>query len=191
MVKGRATIAAAVLAGFLATGPAAAENSSVYTKVDLAACREVPPDADDPLQSGVWWCDGYRGLPVYVMEGDLRFFVSYGEQAPDEPAARITLPSFNHIGDTIEWRLGPDGAAIATILRFYTDSGDGGPEGQTLVITKLGGAGQVCHLGYVDARLNPDANAIAREVADNASADFDCTREQAWYYGLDGNDAEE
>ena len=50
---------------------------------------------------------------------------------------------------------------------------------------------QFVHLGYVDARLNPDANAIAREVADNASADFDCTREQAWYYGLDGNDAEE
>ena len=118
MVKGRATIAAAVLAGFLATGPAAAENSSVYTKVDLAACREVPPDADDPLQSGVWWCDGYRGLPVYVMEGDLRFFVSYGEQAPDEPAARITLPSFNHIGDTIEWRVAfvvPVGVTSVTV----------------------------------------------------------------------------
>src|SRR5690606_28981549 len=124
------------------------------------ACREVPPDPDDPLQSGVWWCDGYRGLPVYVMEGDLRFFVSYGERAPDEPAARTTLPSFNQIGDTIEWRLGLGGDAIATILRFYTDSGDGGPEGQTLVITKLGGPGQICHLGYVDARLNPDANAI-------------------------------
>ncbi len=67
---------------------------------------------------------------------------------------------------------------FATILRFYTDAGDGDPEGQVLVITRLGGPGQVCHIGYVDARVNPDANAIAREVADNGAADFDCGRDQ-------------
>jgi hypothetical protein len=171
--------------------PAAAENLSAYTKINLAECREIPPAPDDPLQSGAWWCDGYQGMPVYVSEGDLRFFVSYGETAPDELAAKTTLPSFNHIGETIEWRLTPDGKPFATILRFFTSPGDGAPEGQVLVITKLGGPGQICHLGYVNARANPDANAIAREVADNGAADFDCSRENALEFGLSGDEVEE
>lgn len=190
MVKVGAAVATGLIAGLLAT-PAAAENTSAYTKIDLTGCREIPPDPDDPLQSGTWWCEGYGDVPVYVMEGDLRFFVSYGEGAPAELAARTTLPAFNHIGETIEWRLGPDGVPFATILRFYTDSGDGGPEGQTLVITKLGGPGQVCHFGYVDARTNPDANAIAREVADNGAADFDCGRETPLQFGLTGDEVPE
>lgn len=171
--------------------PAAAENSSAYTRIDLAACREIPPEPEDPLESGAWWCDGYEGVPVYVSEGDLRFFVSYGPTARDELAAMTTLPSFNHIGETIEWRLTPDGRPFATILRFFTNSGDGGPEGQVLVITKLGGPGQTCHAGYVDARTNPDANALAREVADNGAADFDCGRETALHYGLSGDEVDE
>ncbi|HET7714559.1 MAG TPA: hypothetical protein VFK86_02930 [Bauldia sp.] len=186
-----ATIGLSLALTVLVATPAAAANSSAYTKINLAACRPIPPAPDDPLQSGAWWCDGYGGISVYVSEGDLRFFVSYGDSAPNEPAARTTLPSFNRIGETIEWRLGPDGKPFATILRFYTSSGDGAPEGQVLVITKLGGPGQVCHLGYVDARTNPDANAIAREVADNAAADFDCSRENAPHYGLSGDEVPE
>jgi hypothetical protein len=171
--------------------PAAAGNLSAYTKINLAECREIPPAPDDPLQSGAWWCEGYEGVPVYVSEGDLRFFVSYGDNAQDELAAKTTLPSFNHIGETIEWRLTPDGKHFATILRFFTSPGDGAPEGQVLVITKLGGPGQVCHIGTVDARANPDANAIAREVADNGAADFDCGRDSSLQYGLSGDEVEE
>jgi hypothetical protein len=165
---------------FAAGAPAPAEdagpNASAYTQLDLAACRAVPPDPDDPLESGAWWCTGHRGIPVYVAEGDLRFFVSYGEGAVDEPAAATTLPAFNHVGGTIEWRLAPGGEPVATILRFHTDPGDGGPKGQVLVVTRLGGGGQVCHAGYVDALATRDANRVARAVADNA-ASFDCTRD--------------
>jgi hypothetical protein len=175
----------------LAAIPAAAENLSAYSKINLDACRAIPPDPDDPLESGAWWCDGHAGIPVYVSEGDLRFFVSYGESAPDELAAKTTLPAFNHIGETIEWRLAPDGAPFATILRFYTSTGDGAPDGQVLVITRLGGPGQICHLGYVDARTNPDANALAREVADNGAETFDCDRETALQYGLSGDEVPE
>jgi len=193
MGKFRGAVGLSLLLPILAAGPAAAENASAYTKIDLAGCRAIPPDPDDPLESGAWWCDGYGGIQVYVSEGDLRFFVSYGETAPDELAARTTLPSFNHIGQTIEWRLAPDGKPFATILRFFTSGGDGAPEGQILVITRLGGAGQTCHLGYVDARINPDANAIARAVADNGAAAFDCGRDTPLQYGLvsgDGDAAE-
>jgi hypothetical protein len=173
-----------------AAPPAHAENGSAYTRLDLAQCREEAPDPDDPLQSGVWWCEGYDGIPVYVSESDLRFFVSYGEGARDEPAAGTTLPPFNSAGDTIEWRLGADGRPFATILRFYTGPGDGAPEGQVLVMTWLGGPGQVCHIGYVDARVNPDANELAREVVDNAAASFDCARDKPLQYGLVGGDGD-
>ncbi len=167
------------------TAPALAENGSAYTKIDLAACRTFPADPDDPLQSGAWLCDGYRGVPVYVAEGDLRFFVSYGEGARDELAARTTLPPFNHIGETIEWRTAPDGQPLATILRFFTDPGDGGAKGQVLVVTKLGDSGQICHAGYVDARANPDPNAMAREIADEVGS-FDCSTDSPRFHGAGG-----
>jgi hypothetical protein len=173
---------------------AAAEYSSAYTKIDLGQCREEPTDPEDPLQSGVWWCDGYAGIPVRVAEGDLRFLVSYGANAAEEIAASQTLPSFNTVGDTLEWRLarGGDGAwrPFATILRFFPDMGEG-QKGQVLVVTRLGGPGEVCHVGYVNALINPDANLIAREVADNAAPGFVCGQDTALDYGLVGDDARE
>ena len=171
--------------------PPPAQGSSAYTRLDLDRCRAVPPAPDDPLASGSWWCEGYRGIPVHVSEGDLRFFVSFGADAPDQPAAGTTLPAFNHIGETIEWRLDVGGMPFATILRWFTAAGDGGPDGQTLVVTRLGGPGQVCHVGYVDARLNPDANDLAREVAGNAARGFDCATEPPLQYGLVAGDARE
>ena len=168
--------------------PALAENTSVYTKIRLQDCRQEPLDPEDPLQSGVWWCEGYQGISVRVAEGDLRFLVSYGPDAGDEIAAGQTLPQFNTINETLEWRMSPwlDGSQrpIATILRYFLDSGDGGPEGQVLVVTRLGGPGQVCHMGYVNALLNADANTIAREVVDNGAPGFDCSRDTALWYGL-------
>jgi hypothetical protein len=168
----------------------AGEKSSAYTKLDLAACRQEAPNPDDPLEGGVWWCEGYQGIPVRAAEGDLRFLISYGDNAANEPAASQTLPNFNHVGSTIEWRL-DDGRPFATILRWFTDPGDGGPKGQYLVITALGGPGRVCQIGTVNALVNKDANDVAREVADNAAPDFDCTNDRVLEYGLTGDDAQE
>jgi hypothetical protein len=127
-------------------------------------------------------------MPVRVAEGDLRFLISYGENAAEEVAAGETLPAFNTIGTTLEWRLERDRSngslhPIATILRYFTDSGTG-ENGQVLVVTKLGGPGQVCHIGYVDALLNPDANVMARQVAEQAAAGFVCGQDRPGSYGL-------
>jgi hypothetical protein len=161
---------------------AEAENSSAYTDLDLSTCEQEPPDPNDPLQSGVWWCEGLNGIDVYVAEGDLRFFVSYGEFADDQPAASETLPAFNTLGPRIEWRLDESGEPFATILRFQTESGEGA-QGSTLVVTRLSLLGKVCHVGFVDAVANPDANALAREVADRVAPDFRCGEEEALEYG--------
>jgi hypothetical protein len=174
---------------FAVAGPAAAATiDSAYTKLVLDSCRSEPPAADDPLQGGVWWCEGYGGMKVRVAEGDLRFLVSYGDNAANEMAAGETVPAFNHIGETLEWRLEQDRASgqwrpFATILRYFTDA-DGGQDGQLLAITKLGGPGQICHIGYVDAVLNKDANALARQVADETASGFVCGTDMAKHFGL-------
>lgn len=182
----------AVFLGFLAASPSfAAENGSAYTKLVLDQCRQEPPDPDDPLMGGVWWCEGYADIPVRVAEGDERFLVSYGEGAADELAASQTLPAFNVINETLEWRLDPSGKPFATILRFFTDPGGMGDKVQILVMTRLGPHGQICHIGYVNASINPDANTIAREVVDNLAPVFDCSKDHALEFGLTGDDAEE
>jgi hypothetical protein len=188
MVRHQLTWLGYVLPCFLSTAPAFADaNGSVYTSLDLAECRQEAPDPEDPVSGGVWWCEGYQGMPVRVAEGDLRFLVSYGADAAAEIAAGETLSPFNRVGATLEWRLASDGASgdrrpIATILRYFTESGDGS-EGQVLVVTKLGGAGQVCHIGYVDALANPDANDIARQIADSLAPNFGCGRDIAQTFG--------
>jgi hypothetical protein len=49
--------------------------------------------------------------------------------------------------------------------------------GRVLVVTRLGPGG-VCHVGYVDARANPDANALARKIADESARTFKCGKQK-------------
>ena len=93
-------IPAVFLSVFMVLPASAAENSSAYTRLILDQCRQEPVDPDDPLGGGVWWCEGYAGIPVRVAEGDARFLVSYGEAAAGERAASQTLPAFNTINET-------------------------------------------------------------------------------------------
>ena len=107
-------------------------------------------------------------------------YVSFGRGAAREPAAGETIPGFNDVyKGAIEWRLerSRDGKLkpFATILRwnFMTSPDDRQTSGRRLVITKLGPGG-VCHVGYVDARASPDANELARKLADEKARTFKC-----------------
>jgi hypothetical protein len=167
----------AALAIILATAPAAAQQiDSSYTDVDLDECTVVSSDDF----GSTWACPGYKGIPVMIAEGDLRFFVSYGLRATEERAAEQTLPPFNHLGEKIEWRLSnADGGwkPFATILRYFVQREDGGEEdGQILVVTKVE-PGATCHVAYIDALANQNANELAREAADDMASDFDCADE--------------
>ncbi len=169
----------AILAGAcLITAPAVAQQiDSDYTKIDLDTCTVVSIDE----LGGEWACSGYKGHPVYVAEGDLRMFVSYGGDAANEKAARQTLPQFNTINETMEWRLQKKNGKwvpFATILRFFTQSGDPSEaDGQVLVVTKLE-PGNTCHIAYIDARQVKNANAVARQYADETAASFDCASDE-------------
>jgi len=105
--------------------------------------------------------------------------VSYGLRSSEEQAATQTLPPFNHLGPKIEWRLGKASGELkpfATILRYYVQREEGQADGQILVVTKIE-PGTTCHVAYVDALANPDANEMARSAADGVAAGFDCANE--------------
>jgi hypothetical protein len=162
--------------------PALAQSNtaiqSAYTKFDSDKCRHTP--GRDVEDYGSWICPGYGGIPVWLGAGDQRMFVSFGRNAAKEPAAGETISGFNDAyKGTIEWRLErkPDGTLrpFATILRwnFMQSPDDRKASGRKLVVTRLGPGG-VCHVGYVDARANADANELARKLADEKARTFKC-----------------
>ncbi|MDP2780177.1 hypothetical protein [Devosia sp.] len=162
----------AILAVLALAGPAQAQFTSAYTDLDLDNdCLVL--DADD---FGVSWsCPGYKGYPVHVSEGDLRFTIVYGFNIDKEPGGQ-TLGPFNRLGDTLEWRLSKASGRwlpVATIVRYHiADIDTGVDSGQVLVVTQLA-EGNSCHIAYVDARANTNANELARAAADRAG-NFDC-----------------
>ncbi len=191
---------AAALAALAALSPLptlaqteASQYTSVYTKIDLDQCTPItnaqlglPESGEEEMgtDGGRWACLGYNNELVYVAEGDLRMFVSFGAGALQEPAASQTLPQFNTIGETLEWRLvykDEQWVPFATILRWKTQVGDGSePDGEMLIVTKLE-AGNVCHVAHVDARKTPNANEVARQFADTQAAGFTCSSDKIFY----------
>lgn len=160
-------------AALLAAGVAfpALAFDSAYTDIDLDNCT-IMETSDFGT---VWACAGHKGYPVRIAEGDLRFFVSYGFGADDEPAAGQTPPPFNTLGPKIEWRMSNASGAwkpVATIVRYFVSKDDGASEGQVLAVTQLG-EGTTCQIAYVDALANTNANELARAAADKAGT-YDC-----------------
>ncbi len=172
-----------IFAGFVNAQEINPEITSAYTKINLDECLLL--DADNMGAS--FACPGYKGFPLYVAEGDLRFFVSYGFGALDEIAARQTFPAFNYIGKTLEWRLkqiNGNFMPFATILRWFPsfadDEGYNDKTGQILVVTKIE-QGNTCHIAYIDTELVANANEVARDFADNEAVNFNCEIDDIMY----------
>jgi len=155
--------------------PAAAETlDSVYTDLDLKACRMVEPSSE-PEDGGRLECPGLPGLAVQVAEGDLRFFVGYGPRPEAQCAMQQTFATFNSVGPRVEWRRA-DGVPFATILRWFVTSGDSGDRKSWLVVTRLRPP-DTCHTAYVEGS-SPEANALARKYADEFARGFDCRKDK-------------
>jgi hypothetical protein len=158
--------------------PAFAQSgfTSAYTDLDIDQCLVL--EADDFGAS--WACPGYKGFPVKVQEGDLRFSISYGFEPEKNSAGFQTLPPFNNLGAKLEWRLSNAKGyffPIATIVRYHTANVETGEnKGQVLVVTQLA-EGNSCHIAYVDALANKDANELARAAADK-SGKFNCAKDE-------------
>jgi hypothetical protein len=171
---------AGLLTAALGAAPAAANPvKSLYTTIDLKTCKKIRWHRG----GGAWMCEGLSGLPVYVAEGDLRQFVSVGAGAQKRRAATQTLGAFNSIFEngsnraTVEWRFDRRGERklpYAIIVRFHTSRD--GHNGDVLVVSKVSDT-ETCHVAYIDALANEDAIALARQIADRHTKDFDCRKE--------------
>lgn len=172
-----------VLTSLLAAVPAKAQSGmmSIYTDLNLDECMVL--EADDFGAS--WACPGYRGYPLMVQEGDLRFSLRYGFNIDKNNAGFQTLPPFNSLGSKLEWRLSNASGRwlpVATIVRYFTaDPETGEDSGQVLVVTQLQ-EGNTCHIAHIDARANANANELARQAADKAG-DFDCLTDEVEIIG--------
>ncbi len=180
-------LAAGLLTGALLLASAEAQEvAGVTTKLDLKKCRHTPGKAEEDY--GEWRCAGYGGMPVHVSAGDQRVYVSFGRNARQEPAAEQTLASFNGEGQSIEWR-GANGKLkpFAAIMRWSTtvSSGDAPAKGEMLVVFRLPRGG-VCHIGYVDAQANVDADVLARKIADGNARIFRCGTDKPTISGKRG-----
>jgi hypothetical protein len=189
-------------AGLVMLAPLAAAPShaserppiSVYTTFDADKCQHEASTEEEDY--GSWSCPGHRGLRILLSAGDQRMYVTYGNwKGDDDIALSQTFPGFNDVyKGCVEWRIErtAKGKAhpFATILRWNVMTGDDlegatGPvpaTGRVLVVTRLGPGG-VCHVGYVDARANPEANTLARQIADERARAFRCGKDKPVVFG--------
>jgi len=103
-----------------------------------------------------------------------------------------TIPPFNQLGPKIEWRVARGSASepFATIVRYYYHKAldDGGyGTGQVLVVSRFRD-GDSCHVAYVDALANANANVMARDVADTHATGGECPDGAVPVLGSGGNE---
>jgi len=166
------------------SAPLRAESRSVYTDVDVARCQVIEQAQEGDGEWAVFGCPGWNGMSVFITEADLRYSLGYGPNGRSQKSFSQFLSPFNTIGKKMEWRL-TDGRLSATILRYFTQSGSGGKQGQILVVTKVAGR-QACHVAYVDALANKGANQMAQFAADHIAPNFKCGSDRPIHIGKRG-----
>jgi hypothetical protein len=153
-------------------GASGGEISSAYTDLNLDACKIVSQSEGEGSWTN-WECRGLNGIPVRVSEDDLRFSVSYGNDAETACSAQQTFGHFNSLGPRIEWRL-ENGKPFATILRWNETLED--ETVSWLTVSKFDGV-HSCFVALIDPKTQ-DANGAARQKADELARAFRCERDE-------------
>jgi hypothetical protein len=200
----RLLVAFALAATVFAVPLPAVSGESVYTDASIDRCENLltnPDQVDIDMGTISVKCAGYKGYPFYFDESDVRQSTHFGHLSDDIlRAAGETFAVFNHIGDRIEWRVDARGVPRATILRYIlenpnpeTSQPDKAFYGQVLVVSRVGQPDDLtgCVTAYVDALANPDANEMARKLADEQAPTFSCGREQPVFHGKVGDRSSE
>ncbi len=169
---------------------------STYSTTAAANCWSANGSKDaDEHASRI--CRGKAGLVVSVTVDDLRQTLSVGRnrtEAAQQPAAQAWFGPFSSASTRVEWRMAGS-EPFATIQRWQiADQSDPDPAGRPqdkplLIVTRLP-PGQVCHVAYIDAAANPDANELARQAADEIARGFDCGKDQVKIVGNRGRAVE-
>ena len=146
-----------------------ARFTSAYTDVVLDDCTMI--QSEEEGEWSLFKCPGYEGIPYWLAEGDLRTDVDAGVQNEKFQ----TIGAFNDIGARIEWRM-DKGKPFAIIFRYRDTSMEGNGR-SVLAIEKIGNEGDPgCRVAQI-AGSTPNANVLAREIADSKTATFDCAND--------------
>ncbi len=144
---------------------------SVYTDLNLDDCEVLQTFEEG---GGVELrCPGYKNIPLFVSEGDLRFDIDVG--VPNDQWT--SQSAFNTLGEKVEWRL-RNGRPFAVIIRYHLDHGSGTGERlpSVLAVLTVGREGSPgCLVGWVPANAKPNQNEAARQLADQQAEGFDCS----------------
>lgn len=171
----------ASLAG-LAAAPASAQTpaDSRYTRL-FEECMERASE-DEPVIYST--CPGEKDWPVNLVLGEHGAAVAFSDRGVEQQWSQNPPRdgSFLGLGPVLEWRIDTrDDEAFATILRWswerWNETGDGTePAAQYLVVSALRPEGETgaCHVAYVEARIQPGANQIARDAADYLAPGWQC-----------------
>ncbi|WP_314960493.1 hypothetical protein [Bradyrhizobium cosmicum] len=192
-----AALCLAVLLTCIGLDSVAAQSlGSSYTSTAPKDCRQIGKSSElDGSTTPV--CPGKNGLVVLIAEDDLREIVSVGRNrklAAEEPAAEVWFAPFNSSETTVEWRTA-DAKPFAIIQRWHiADGTDRDKQGRPntkamLVVTRLP-PGPVCHVAYVDAIANPNANELARKAAHDVARSFTCGKDEVKIIGTRGRAVE-
>jgi hypothetical protein len=186
----------AIALGVLSAPALSQTVEHAYTSFDSKTCKHTK--GKDVEDYGSWLCNGYAGLRIQLSAIDQRMTVAFGPTKKADLAQSQTLPGFNDVYEgTVEWRIEKSAGGklrpFATILRWNVmtpqdrDKATGPTKatGRVLVVTRLGPGGS-CHVGYVDARANPDANELARKLADEHARTFKCGKDKRIVAGKTG-----
>lgn len=179
------TRSAAILALTMIVTPAgAAEIASVYTDLDPGkTCITISKAEDGEGDWSTQVCAGFQGFPVIIDYDDGRETVFYGF-SPTPDRQWESFGGFNAAGKKVEWRLLKDGDVtmpFATINRWsVSDPEDADKQIEVLVVSKVGQLKerQGCVVGLVRASGNPQANEMARKIADEQVREFSCGDER-------------
>jgi len=166
--------------------------SNAYTRLNLDRCRKLNP-VNFTAEGPVYRCKGFQNKSahdIYLYEHDRHFYVSYGQDALEQLAAKQTIIPENSLADDLEWRLERRGGAwhpFALILRYFTEIKDdhGYYRGEVLAVMKIG-KNEACHAVYIDAEATVNANRVARQAADRIVRRFDCNRDELVVEGVPG-----
>ncbi len=131
---------------------------SAYTEIPQTGCKRI--SFMEEGASAVYQCAGHAGIPLFVKDGDARSDVDAGAEGEFHSRGE-----FNSAGDTVEWRIGPDGKPFAIIYRLISAMEDR-PRQTWLVAETIGtSAKPPCRIAEI-AGSTANANAVARAAAD-------------------------
>lgn len=161
--------------GAAAAGDAQAQRrgaiTSAYSDLDLRQCRVLRQVKEG---AGVeWQCPGVGDTPLMVVSGDDRFDIDAGVFNQHFESTIL----FSSPGPRVEWRL-RGGQPFAIIYRLRATP-DNRPETTVLGVETIGRSGRPgCLVAWVAGSV-PNANATARQQADQRAGAFRCGQDRA------------